>query len=305
MLLTTCSLGLGELRSSNSTPRKHSQRQIKKAKELFAKQSIVVPIIVDEHHHIIDGHLRFMVARELGIENLNAVVVSEASTAEIIELELALNRLGEDSNWDEARLKEKLEQLLEFKVDLSFTGFEQAELDKILHFEIIEEEEQNWGGTDPVTRPGDIWRVGDHIIACINALSPELALSELDNLPLAKVCVTDPPYNVPTKGHIRTSHDHQEFAMAAGEMSDAEFEEFLNAFLRVEQLYRNNYSIYNIMFYIVYYGLIGKRYFGPRRRCVSYMEFAPLAPPLYFGIQTMPRSCKRSSTLRSKSGNRT
>ena len=34
MLLTTCSLGLGELRSSNSTPRKHSQRQIKKAKDL-------------------------------------------------------------------------------------------------------------------------------------------------------------------------------------------------------------------------------------------------------------------------------
>ena len=179
MLLTTCSLGLGELRSSNSTPRKHSQRQIKKAKDLFAKQSIVVPIIVDEYHHIIDGHLRFMVARELGIENLNAVVVSEASTAEIIELELALNRLGEDSNWDEARLKEKLEQLLEFDVDLSFTGFEQAEIDKILHFEIIDEAEQDWGSTAPVTRPGDIWRVGDHIIACVDALSPEAALSEL------------------------------------------------------------------------------------------------------------------------------
>ena len=74
---------------------------------------------------------------------------------------------------------------------------------------------------------------------------------------------------------------------------------------QVEQIYRNNYSIYNIMFYIVYYGLIGKRYFGPRRRCVSYMEFAPLAPPLYFGIQTIPRSCRRSSTLRSESGNRT
>ena len=232
MLLTTCSLGLGELRSSNSTPHKHSQRQIKKAKDLFAKQGIVVPIIVDEHHHIIDGHLRFMVARELGIENLNAVIVSKASSAEIVELELALNRLGEDSNWDEARLREKLEQLLEFDVDLSFTGFEQAEIDKILNFEIIDEAEQDWGGTDPVTRPGDIWRVGDHIIACVDALSPEVALSELDNPPLAKVCVTDPPYNVPTKGHIRTSHDHQEFAMAAGEMSDAEFEEFLNAFLR-------------------------------------------------------------------------
>jgi len=73
----------------------------------------------------------------------------------------------------------------------------------------------------------------------------------------------------------------------------------------VEQLYRNNCSIYNYMFYNVYYGIIGKQYFTPRWRCVSYMETAPLAPPLYFGIQTMPRSCKRSSTLRSKSGNRT
>ena len=67
MLLTTCSLGLGELRSSNSTPHKHPQRQIKKAKNLFAKQGIVVPIIVDKHHHIIDGHLRFMV-EEVGFE---------------------------------------------------------------------------------------------------------------------------------------------------------------------------------------------------------------------------------------------
>ena len=74
---------------------------------------------------------------------------------------------------------------------------------------------------------------------------------------------------------------------------------------QLEQLYRNNHSIYNIMFYNVYYGIIGKQCFTPRWRCVSYMEFAPLAPPLYFGIQPIPRSCKRSSTLRSESGNRT
>jgi len=59
------------------------------------------------------------------------------------------------------------------------------------------------------------------------------------------------------------------------------------------------------MFYNVYYGIIGKQYFTPRWRCVSYMETAPLAPPLYFAAQPMPRSCRRSSTLRSESGNRT
>ena len=74
---------------------------------------------------------------------------------------------------------------------------------------------------------------------------------------------------------------------------------------RVEQLYRNNYSMYNIMFYNVYYGVIGKQCFTARWRCVSYMETAPLAPPLYFGSQPNPRLCKRSSTLRSESGNQT
>ena len=58
MKLTTYTLSIGELRSSNSTSRNHSQAQIKKAKHLFAKQGIIVPIIVDEDHHIIDGHLR-------------------------------------------------------------------------------------------------------------------------------------------------------------------------------------------------------------------------------------------------------
>ena len=139
MMLTTCSLSIGELRSSNSTALHHSPRQIQKAKHLFAEQGIVVPIVVDENHRIIDGHLRLAVAQELGIETLNAIVVSEASPAQVIELELALNRLAQDSTWDEGRLKQKLEQLLEFKIDLSFTGFEQAEIDKILHFELIDE----------------------------------------------------------------------------------------------------------------------------------------------------------------------
>jgi len=35
------------------------------------------------------------------------------------------------------------------------------------------------------------------------------------------------------------------------------------------------------MFYIVYYGLIGKRCFTLQWRCISYMEIAPLALPLY------------------------
>ena len=232
MKLTTCTLSIGEVRSSNSTSRNHSQAQIKKAKLLFAKQGIIVPIIVDEDYHIIDGHLRYAAAQELAIEHLSAIAVTNASRGDIIELELSLNRLAQDSKWNEEHLKHKIEQLIEFNIDLSFTGFEQAEIDKILSFEIINDAEQDWALSEPVTQVGDIWKVGEHIIACTNALMPQLKGEGLSDIPLAKVCVTDPPYNVPTQGHIRTSGSHEAFAMAAGEMSDGEFEGFLASFLR-------------------------------------------------------------------------
>lgn len=42
----------------------------------------------------------------------------------------------------------------------------------------------------------------------------------------AGLCITDPPFNVRIKGHVTSKH-HDEFAMASGEMSAAEFIAFL------------------------------------------------------------------------------
>ena len=84
---------------------------------------------------IIDGILRFEIAKELGLQELNAVIVSNAKEEELLQLELSLNRLAEDGAWDTERLKSKFEQLIEYNVDLTFTGFETAEIDNILSFE--------------------------------------------------------------------------------------------------------------------------------------------------------------------------
>ena len=59
---------------------------------------------------------------------------------------------------------------------------------------------------------------------------------------------------------------------------------------QVEQIYRNKYNIYNLLFYNVYSGVIGKRCFAARWRCVGYMEIAPLAPPLPLWLTSTPRS---------------
>ena len=191
MKVTKASLGIGDLHFLNSPARRHTKKQLRKAVHMFAEQGIISPIVVDRLYRIIDGHLRVMAARELGIEALDALVLPDISDAQRIELELALNRLPEDSTWDAANLKIKIEQLIEYNVDLTFTGFETAEIDNILSFEVIEPEDQNWTATDPVTQVGDIWQVGDHIIACENALSPDEVLGDvLDGLQLAKACIT-------------------------------------------------------------------------------------------------------------------
>ena len=245
MKVTKASLGTGDLHFSNSPARRYTKKQLRKAVHMFAEQGIISPIVVDPSYRIIDGHLRVMAARELGIEALDALVLPDISGAQRIELELALNRLPEDSTWDAANLKNKIEQLIEYNVDLTFTGFETAEIDNILSFEVIEPEDQDWTASDPVTQFGDIWRVGDHIIACGNALAPDEVLGNvLDGLELAKACITDPPYNVPTAGHIRTTQKHAEFAMAAGEMDDQDFTEFLSRSITASLPYMDTTALY-------------------------------------------------------------
>ena len=245
MTVTKASLGIGELHFSNSPARRHTKKQLRKAVHMFAEQGIISPIVVNRSYRIIDGHLRVMAARELGIDALDALVLPDISNAQRIELELALNRLPEDSTWDAANLKIKIEQLIEYNVDLTFTGFETAEIDNTLQFEVIEPDDQDWTASDPVTQVGDIWQVGDHVIACGNALSPDEVLGDvLDGLELAKACITDPPYNVPTAGHIRTTQKHAEFAMAAGEMDEQDFTEFLSRSITASLPYMDTTALY-------------------------------------------------------------
>jgi ParB-like chromosome segregation protein Spo0J len=99
MKVTKASLGIGDLHFSNSPARRHTKKQLRKAVHMFAEQGIISPIVVDRSYRIIDGHLRVMAARELGIEDLDALVLPDISNAQRIELELALNRLPEDSTW--------------------------------------------------------------------------------------------------------------------------------------------------------------------------------------------------------------
>ena len=65
---------------------------------------------------------------------------------------------------------------------------------------------------------------------CGSATDPETLRRLVRGDPLARLVLTDEPYNVPIAGHV-TGSQHREFAMASGEMTDAEFLAFNEAWM--------------------------------------------------------------------------
>lgn len=122
---------------------------------------------------------------------------------------------------------------LDLDYDLSITGFDLPEIDLLLdeagadisaNADIVSDVEPG----PAVSRPGDVWLIGDHKLLCDDALdaaSYERLLGENR----AQMVFTDPPYNVPIAGHVSGlgQIQHREFAMATREMSREAFTTFL------------------------------------------------------------------------------
>ena len=84
-----------------------------------------------------------------------------------------------------------------------------------------------------MSQPGDLWLLGRHRLLCGDATREDSFEHLLDGH-RAQMVFTDPPYNVPIDGHASGLGDvrHREFAMASGEMSEAEFTAFLEKIFR-------------------------------------------------------------------------
>jgi DNA modification methylase len=147
---------------------------------------------------------------------------------------LADNKLAEKAGWDNAILAIELQHLtsIDLGFDVSLTGFEIGEIDLILQERKAEEDEEEPVEISPgpaITKSGDLWLLGDHRLFCGDALD-ESSYSVLMNGQRADIVFADPPYNVKIDGNVcgKGSIRHREFAMASGEMTEAEFLSFLN-----------------------------------------------------------------------------
>jgi len=79
-----------------------------------------------------------------------------------------------------------------------------------------------------VSKCGDLWLLGPHRVLCGDALEQD-SFSVLMQGQKAVAAFVDPPFNVKINGHVGGlgKIKHREFPMASGEMSEAEFSNFL------------------------------------------------------------------------------
>jgi DNA modification methylase len=235
---------LGKVRPSKPNARTHPKKQRDKLFGIVRQCGFINPILVDERGTIISGNLRKEVAEMMGFRQVPIIQITHLTDLEKRALALAENRIALDAGWDRETLAAELGELSvllpEMDIDLAITGFDVAETDLIIADQ-AEAAEDGGAGEDqlpevgaPVTRRDDLWLLGKHRLYCGDARE-SAAYAALMRDDTAAMVFTDPPYNVSVKTHARgRSRDKfDEFAMASGEMSNREYQEFLERVLEM------------------------------------------------------------------------
>jgi DNA modification methylase len=229
-----------ELRPYAGNARTHSRKQIGQIARSIERFGFTNPVLIADDGEILAGHGRVAAARHLGWHEVPTLTLSKLDEAERRAYVLADNKLALNAGWDQEILAIELQALVDFEFDVELTGFSLAEIDLVIDNagdsqpDAIDAPDDRVPplGSSAICARGDVWSLGRHRLICGDARDTQayetlLAGERID------LIFTDPPYNVPIDGHVcgLGKVQHREFAMAAGEMSEAAFTTFLTASL--------------------------------------------------------------------------
>jgi DNA modification methylase len=160
------------------------------------------PIVVDENMVVLAGHTRLEAARQLGLETAPVHVAKGLTEAQARAFRIMDNRSAQNAEWDVELLGLELGDLMEAEFDLGLTGLTEEELSALMNGLAEDktgpqegEDEIPNAPEDPVSRPGDLWVLGNHRLLCGDSTVASDVERALDGVkPL--LMVTDPPYGV-------------------------------------------------------------------------------------------------------------
>ena len=171
--------------------------EYEKLKRSLTEFGYVEPVIWNKTTgHIVGGHQRAKILIETGVTEIECVVV-EMSEEKEKALNVALNKIN--GEWDKDKLSLLIADLQGADFDVSLTGFDAAEIDKLLDsgndaaedsFDVDAELEK-----PAFSKLGDVWTLGRHRVICGDSTKPE-TYSTLMAGKQANLILTDPPYGI-------------------------------------------------------------------------------------------------------------
>lgn len=185
-----------------------------------------VPLVARSDGELVDGHLRLKAALAMGLREVPVLLADDMTPEQIRAFRLMVNRSATWATWDEEQLAKEIAALLDANYDLTLTGFDQHELDKLL-MDVAATEHDPDAVPDvpaaPVVREGELWLLGNHRLCCGDATNGVHVGYLLGGTP-ADMVWTDPPYNVDYEGKAGKIKNDK--------MSSAQFNDLLLAAFR-------------------------------------------------------------------------
>ena len=226
------------LRPDPANPRRIGDAELDALERSIREFGFVQPVLARRADRVvIGGHQRLVAARRLGRQSV-PVSWLDLSAEQACLLGLALNRIG--GTWDEALLARLLADLAAgATVDLSLSGFGEDEVADLLRsLEVREKRERpetfdldealEAATRESRTRPGDLWRLGEHRLLCGDA-TRAADVERLLGGERPSMAFLDPPYNVSLGDHGGQAQGRRRRRIANDNLDPAAFEAFVRA----------------------------------------------------------------------------
>jgi hypothetical protein len=192
--IASLAIPIAGLNYDPANARRHNAKNLDAIKASLAKFGQRKPIVVQREGMIVRaGNGTLAAAKALGWDKVAAVVLDD-DNATASQFAIADNRTAELAEWD----NETLASLLDgWDADTrNALGFEQNDIDQLMKEltpdEVVEDEVPEVP-VEAVTKPGDLWILGEHRVLCGDS-TKEQDVKLLMNQSKADLCFTSPPY---------------------------------------------------------------------------------------------------------------
>lgn len=252
---------ISSLKFDHKNARKRTDTSARLIQESLQRYGAARSIVIDEDNRILAGNGTIEGAKALGLTKLKvidaagdeiiAVRRSGLSEDDKVGLALADNRAAELSDWDAEMLRQLSE---EHDISAWFNDDDLNELleavEKLPVEGLTDPDDVPEPPVEPITKPGDLWVLGNHRLLCGDSTNPQHVERLMDGAK-ADMVFTDPPYNVAfsgalsstskggklvkmSQGYTNPSSQHEDIRNDS--MSKDQFRDFISAVLSIIKL---------------------------------------------------------------------